>query len=88
MHETCDFEAFLTNVLELLRIFMHKYFILIGLEETKTAVYTCSLKPSRTCVQKLNLKGLGVHETCDFEAFFTNVLELLRSLKPIRTIEN
>ena len=40
MHETCVLEAFLTNVLELLRKFIQKYIsILIGLAETNTAVY-------------------------------------------------
>ena len=52
-------------------------YILIGLEETNTAVYTyvvLSLKER----SEIDVKGLWVHKKCEFEDFMTNVPELLR----------
>jgi hypothetical protein len=42
------FEAFTTNALDLQRFSSKSIYILIGLEETNTAVYICSLKPYKT----------------------------------------
>ena len=52
-------------------------YILIGLEETNTAVYTYVVL-SLLERSEIELKWLGVHEPCVFEAFLTNVLKLLR----------
>jgi hypothetical protein len=41
---------------------------LIGLEETNTAVYI-NVVYNLIERSKIELKGLGVHETCDFDAF-------------------
>jgi hypothetical protein len=60
----------LKNVLEPLSKNLQKYiYILIGLEETNTAVY---INVVLTLIEhsKIEFKGLGEHETCGFEAFF------------------
>jgi hypothetical protein len=48
---------------------MQSLYILIGLEKRNTAVYS-NVVLSLIERSEIDLKGLGVHETCGFEAFF------------------
>ena len=65
MHETCDFEAFLTNVVKPFRKYMQSIYILIVLEETNTAVYTYVVL---SLIERsgIELKGLGGARTMCF----------------------
>jgi hypothetical protein len=61
------FRGFFDECSRTIENFHAKVYILIVLEETNTAVYTYVVL---SLIKRLYLKGLGVHETCDFEAFF------------------
>ena len=56
------FEAFLTNVLELVRNLCKSIYTLIGLEETNTAVYKY-VYLNLIERSEIEFKGLEVHET-------------------------
>jgi hypothetical protein len=79
VHETCEFWGVFDECSRTIeKIFAKVYiYILICLQETNTAVYINVVEnlPERT---EIDLKGLGVHEICEFWGFLTNVLDLLR----------
>ena len=77
MHDTFDFWGFYDECSGTVEKFVQTYLYSgRSCRDKHGSIYICILKPNRPFWNWF--KGLGVHETCVFEAFLTNVLELSR----------